>query len=267
MLPPQRQQIILDRVRKHGGVRVSDLGDEFDVSDMTIRRDLAALAEQGLVRKTHGGATVAEPAATEEPGFRAKSTRQLAEKMAIARRAAAEVAPGDAVALSAGTTTHAVAQLLVDVPGLTVVTNSIPAAEVFHTAGRSDQTVVLTGGVRTPSDALVGPTAEAALQQLHVNTTILGVHGMSRDSGLTTPNLQEAQTNRALIASGRRLVVVADHSKWDVLGISSMAPMSAVHLLITDDGSTDDQVDSVTDLVGEVVVVPVDGEADDGGAA
>lgn len=257
MLPPQRQRLILERVRTQGGVRVSDLGDELDVSDMTIRRDLAALAERGLVRKTHGGATVAEPASTEEPGFRAKSTLQQAEKLAIARAAAAQVSPGDAVAIGAGTTTHAVAQLLVDVPGLTVITNSIPAAEVFHTAGRADQTVLLTGGVRTPSDALVGPTAEAALRQLHVNTTILGVHGMGRESGLTTPNLQEAETNRALIASGRRLVVVADHTKWDVVGISSMAPMSAVDLLITDAGSVDEQVDRVVDLVGEVHRAPV----------
>lgn len=264
MLPPQRRQLILDRVRTDGGVRVSDLGTELDVSDMTIRRDLAVLAEQGLVRKTHGGATVAEPAATEEPGFLAKSQLQRSEKAAIAAAAAALVEPGDAIAISAGTTTLAVAQHLLEVPDLTVVTNSVPAAELFHTAGRSDQTILLTGGMRTPSDALVGPLAEAALRQLHVNTTILGVHGMSRDSGLTTPNLQEAQTNRALIACGRRLVVVADHTKWDVVGISSMAPMEAVDLLVTDAGSTPEQLATVRDVVAAVSVVEVNDGAETG---
>ncbi|WP_162908163.1 DeoR family transcriptional regulator, partial [Allorhizocola rhizosphaerae] len=86
MLAQQRQAAILDRVRQHGGVRVSDLVAEFGVSDMTIRRDLEALAEQGLVDKVHGGATAVRPGSTEEPGFAAKSVRHRAEKAAIAAR-------------------------------------------------------------------------------------------------------------------------------------------------------------------------------------
>src|SRR5216117_2934759 len=131
MLAQQRQAAILELVRRHGGVRVSQLVRQFGVSDMTIRRDLEALAERGLVDKVHGGATVAGPGSTEEPGFDAKSVRQRAEKAAIA----------------AGTTTAALAAHLVDVPGLTVVTNSIPVADALYHTGRSDQTVVLTGGI------------------------------------------------------------------------------------------------------------------------
>src|SRR6266480_7641444 len=142
MLAPQRQSAILDRVRRAGGVRVSELVGEFGVSDMTIRRDLEVLADRGLVRKVHGGATVLGPGATEEPGFAAKSARQQSEKAAIAARAAALVEPGTAIALSAGTTTAALAAHLVDVPGLTVVTNSIPVADALYHTGRSDQTVV-----------------------------------------------------------------------------------------------------------------------------
>src|SRR3954470_12497802 len=104
-------------VRRHGGVRVSQLVQEFGVSDMTIRRDLEALAERGLVDKVHGGATLAGPGSTEEPGFDAKSARQRAEKAAIAGCASTLVEPGTAVALSAGTTTAALAARLVDVPG------------------------------------------------------------------------------------------------------------------------------------------------------
>src|SRR3954467_12011418 len=125
MLAQQRQAAILDLVRRHGGVRVSQLVRQFGVSDMTIRRDLEALAERGLVDKVHGGATVAGPGPTEEPGFVAKSARQRREKAAIATGAAELVDPGTAVALSAGTTTAALANLLLDVAGLTVVTNSV----------------------------------------------------------------------------------------------------------------------------------------------
>jgi Transcriptional regulators of sugar metabolism len=186
MLAQQRQQAILERVRRDGGVRVADLVRELGVSDMTIRRDLEVLAERGLVEKVHGGATISGSAATREPGFAAKSVRQQAEKEAIARHAARMVRPGTAIALSAGTTTWALAHHLVDVADLTVITNSVRVADVFHRSGRPDQTVVLTGGVRTPSDALVGPVAVAAIRRLSVHTLFLGVHGMSPRAGFTT---------------------------------------------------------------------------------
>lgn len=234
MLAPQRQQAILAQVRLSGGVRVADLVAELGVSDMTIRRDLEVLAERGLVIKVHGGATAPPSGVADEPGFAAKAERQRAEKAGIAEAAAAHVNPGSAVALSAGTTTVRLAQRLVEVPGLTVVTNSIPVADVFYRSGRPDQTVVLTGGTRTPSDALVGPIAVASLRDLHVDQLFLGVHGLSVDAGLTTPNLLEAETDRALIAATRRLVVLADHTKWETLGIASIVPLSSVDLLITD---------------------------------
>ncbi|HEX8626855.1 MAG TPA: DeoR/GlpR family DNA-binding transcription regulator, partial [Catenuloplanes sp.] len=223
MLAQQRQAAILDRVRAAGGVRVSELATEYGVSDMTIRRDLEALADRGLLAKVHGGATTVVPGSAHEPGFAAKSIRQRAEKAAIAAHAATLVSPGDAIALSAGTTTAELAHRLVDVPRLTVVTNSIPVADVFYRGGRADQTVVLTGGVRTPSDALVGPVAVAAVRALHLDLLFLGVHGMSERAGYTTPNLMEADTNRALVAAAERLVVLADHTKWGTVGISSMA--------------------------------------------
>ena len=116
MLAQQRQAAILDRVRAAGGVRVSELATEYGVSDMTIRRDLESLADRGLLAKVHGGATTVSPGSAHEPGFAAKSVRQRAEKAAMAMRAAALVSPGDAIALSAGTTTAGLAQRLVDVP-------------------------------------------------------------------------------------------------------------------------------------------------------
>jgi DeoR/GlpR family transcriptional regulator of sugar metabolism len=236
MLARQRQAMIVDRVREDGAVRVADLVRDLGVSDMTVRRDLELLHERGLLEKVHGGATAVVGTALFEPGFALKASLQQSEKDAIARTAAGLVEPGMAIALSAGTTTHALAQQLVDVPQLTVVTNSIRVADVLQFSGRADQTIILTGGVRTPSEALVGPFAVTALRTVHVDLVFMGVHGMDPHTGFTCPNLLEAETDRALIEAGRRLVVVADHTKWGVIGISSIARLDQADVLITDAG-------------------------------
>jgi len=262
MLAKQRQAVILEEVRRSGGVRVSDLTRQLSVSDMTIRRDLEALAERGLLEKVHGGATAIAEHSTDEPGFEAKSYRQRREKDAIARHAASLIRPGSAIGVSAGTTTYALAPYLCEVPGITVVTNSIPVADVLYRAGRPDQTVILTGGLRTPSDALVGPFAVTAIRSLHLDLIFMGVHGMDARSGFTTPNLMEADTNRALVAAGRRLVVLADHTKWEMVGISSIANLTDADVLITDEGLAGEARDVLTTEVGELVLVEPAGRAE-----
>ncbi len=264
MLAKQRQDRILAEVRWHGGVRVSDLVDLLGVSDMTVRRDLDVLARKGLLDKVHGGASAPAPRAAEEPGFQAKSLRELAEKEAIAERAARLVRPGTAIGLSAGTTTWVLARRLCDIAHLTAVTNSIQVAEVLHQGGRPGQSVVLTGGIRTPSDALVGPLAVSALSTLHLDLVFVGTHGMDESSGFTTPNLMEAETNRALVRAARRLVVVADHTKWGVVGLSSFAGPAEADVLITDSRLSRHAQDLMAEHVDELVVVnvPDDAEAD-----
>ncbi|MHA5054519.1 DeoR/GlpR family DNA-binding transcription regulator [Streptomyces sp. SD15] len=242
LLAEQRRALILDEVRRRGGVRVNELTRKLGVSDMTVRRDLDALARQGMVEKVHGGAVPVVEASTHEPGFEAKSGLELTAKEDIARAAAELVAPGTAIALSGGTTTYALAHRLLDVPDLTVVTNSVRVADVFHAAQRvagqrqGAATVVLTGGVRTPSDSLVGPVADQAIESLHFDVLFLGVHGISVEAGLSTPNLAEAETNRRLVQSARRVVVVADHTKWGTVGLSSFAALEQVDTLVTDAG-------------------------------
>ena len=264
MLARQRQAFILDRVREDGAVRVADLVRELGVSDMTVRRDLEILDERGLLEKVHGGATSVAGTALFEPGFALKSTLQQSEKDAIADAAVGLVEPGMAIAVSAGTTTYALAQRLALVPGLTVVTNSVRVADVLHQDGRTDQTIILTGGVRTPSDALAGPFAVAALRTVHVDLVFVGVHGMDPRSGFTCPNLLEADTDRALIEAGRRLVVVADHSKWGVIGISSIARLDQADVLITDAGLSPEARAILAEAVRELIIVdpaPVHGAA------
>ncbi|MEU8530007.1 MULTISPECIES: DeoR/GlpR family DNA-binding transcription regulator [Streptomyces] len=275
LLAEQRRALILDEVRRRGGVRVNELTRRLNVSDMTVRRDLDALTRQGLVEKVHGGAVpVAEPS-THEPGFEAKSTLEPGAKEDIARAAAAMAAPGSAIALSGGTTTYTLAQHLLEVPDLTVVTNSVRVADVFHAAqppGPSGAarpgaaTVVLTGGVRTPSDALVGPVADRAIASLHFDVLFLGVHGISVEAGLSTPNLAEAETNRRLMRSARRVVVVADHTKWGTVGLSSFATLDEVDTLVTDAGlSSRTRADMAEHVPGLLVAGP-DGPVDEPGA-
>ncbi|MFE9767508.1 DeoR/GlpR family DNA-binding transcription regulator [Streptomyces sp. NPDC005808] len=269
LLAEQRRALILDEVRRRGGVRVNELTRRLGVSDMTVRRDLDALARQGVVEKVHGGAVPLVEASTHEPGFEAKSGLELTAKEDIARAAAELVAPGTAIALSGGTTTYALAQHLLDVPDLTVVTNSVRVADVFHSAQRvSGQrqgaaTVVLTGGVRTPSDSLVGPVADQAIVALHFDVLFLGVHGISVEAGLSTPNLAEAETNRRLVQSARRVVVVADHTKWGTVGLSSFAALEQVDTLVTDAGLPADAREEISEHLRRVVVAGEPGDGTD----
>ncbi|MFH8727118.1 DeoR/GlpR family DNA-binding transcription regulator [Streptomyces termitum] len=260
LLAEQRRALILDEVRRRGGVRVNELTRRLGVSDMTIRRDLDALARQGLVAKVHGGAVPVSEPSTHEPGFEAKSVLEPGAKDGIARAAAELVRPGSAVALSGGTTTYALARRLLDVPDLTVVTNSVRVADVFHEArpaagdARRAPVVVLTGGVRTPSDALVGPVADRAIRSLHFDLLFLGVHGLSVEAGLSTPNLAEAETNQCLIRSARRVVVVADHTKWGTVGLSSFGTLAEVDTWVTDGGmSVEARAEAVEHVPGLVV--------------
>src|SRR6201992_4231103 len=151
MLARHRQSLILQAVRSDGSARVSDLTQRLGVSDMTIRRDLEVLARDGLVEKVHGGAVLPGSPASHEPGFEAKLVLERPEKTAIARAAASMVTPGTAIAIAGGTTTFELAQCLLDVPGLTIVTNSLRVAGLYGPPrGPEAGAVVLTGGMRTP---------------------------------------------------------------------------------------------------------------------
>ncbi|WP_115787790.1 DeoR/GlpR family DNA-binding transcription regulator [Arthrobacter silvisoli] len=239
MLQAARHTAIVDAVQRERVVRVTDLAQALGVSAMTVRRDIESLEEAGLVERIHGGAKLPGDARTHEPGFEQKSTQAITEKQAIAHEAAKLVKEGSAIGLSAGTTTYELAKLLLDGPRITVVTNSIRIAELFHHdpgTGRRGTSVIVTGGERTPSDALVGPIATSALKQLHLDTLFLGVHGMDAQAGFTTPNLQEAETNKAFMASARNVVVLADNSKWGTVGIASIAGLEDADELITDPG-------------------------------
>jgi DeoR/GlpR family transcriptional regulator of sugar metabolism len=255
-LAQQRHDQIVNEVGVRGAARVADLADLLGVSDMTVRRDLEILHEAGRVVKVHGGATSVASHVRDEPGFVVKSMRNVDEKVHIARAAAPRVVPGGTVGLTAGTTTWRLAAELTSVADLTVVTNSLQVVDVFTAHPRPDRTVILTGGVRTPSDALVGSIAVAALRTLHVDTLFAGVHGVSARTGCTTPNLLESDTNRAFVRAARQTIVLADHTKWDVTALSSFADLDEIDVFMTDDGIDPHAAEVLSSHIASVVIVP-----------
>lgn len=256
-LAASRRVEIVRLLESTGAARVTDLAERFDVSEMTIRRDLDDLDRRGLARKVHGGA-LPTGGTTEDPGFERKSRLAMAEKRAIAQAAAQMVEPGMSVILSAGTTTWYLGGLLREVPALTVVTNSANIARQVHEPATSGQHVVLTGGTfRTPSDALVGELAVAALRQVHADLTFLGVHGLDLERGLTTPTLAEAEVDRLMLLQSHRCVVLADHTKPGVVGFAHIAGLSDVDVLICGDRLDEAWRAPLAEAVGALRLVAV----------
>ena len=252
-LARQRHETILGEISSRGAVRVTELASLLGVSDMTVRRDLDLLDEAGLLEKVHGGATARANRRADEPGFEIKSLRNTNEKVAIASAAASLVTPGTAIGIGAGTTTWQFASHLTDVENLIVVTNSIRVADLFNQSPRNDRTVILTGGIRTPSDALVGPVADQSLRTLHLDTVFMGAHGVSQRAGFTSPNLVEAETNRTFVSAAQQLVVLADHTKWDLTALSSFAALHEADIFVTDRNISDSARTIIEERVRRIV--------------
>jgi DeoR/GlpR family transcriptional regulator of sugar metabolism len=254
MLADERRRAILASLQSGGAVRVSDLAAALSVSEMTVRRDLDALDSQDLLHKVHGGA-VTRHHRGEEPKSSEKARHMRAEKVAIAETAAAFVGDGMTIAIGAGTTTTELARALRSRSSITVITNSISVFEVLTASGSDGgPAAYLSGGARTPSDALVGPIADSCLASFRVDATFLGVHGFDVHAGLTSPNIAEAQTNRTLIEIAARLVVLADHTKYGEVGANVFARLDQVHTLVVDDGLDPGECLTLEGRVGELVL-------------
>lgn len=253
MLTEERRRSIVEELERAGAVSVTGLARSLAVSDMTIRRDLNALAGRDLLRKVHGGAVPVRERVSSEPHFTQKRLLNQAEKQAIARAALGYVEDGGTVAFSAGTTTWGVAAALGgEHRGLRFITNSTNVALALQEGGWEQ--IVLSGGIfRTPSDALVGPFADRTIQTLNADVLFLGVHGVDPGAGLTTPNIAEAETDRLLVQASRQVVVVADHTKLGVVALARIAPLSEVDVLITDTGAPEETLREI-ELAGVRVV-------------
>lgn len=230
-----RMVAILDLVTERGSISLAELADTLGVSAATARRDLADLADQNLLLRTHGGANSIDRG--NELPVALRDTRAQEAKHAIAREMASRV-PTEryAVALSGGTTTATVARELASHTHLTVVTNSIAVAQLL--ASSAGVRVVMTGGfLRPQSLELVGALAEGTFSAVNVGIAILGVDGISAAAGVTTHDETESRTNHAMVAKAQRTVVVADGSKVGRVALAQMAPIEAISMLITDESA------------------------------
>lgn len=261
MLAAQRQGLILQEVSQRGAIRISELAEVLNVSEMTVRRDVDSLADQGLVEKVHGGATAIDTNSNSiEPPFQAKSLREQVTKDAIASVAAGYAFPGASVALMGGSTVFAIAKHLANIPRLTVLTNSLPVSDYLHSEGRSDQTVILTGGLRTPTNSFVGPIAIKILEEFNIDLAFLGAHGMDTKGGFSSPNILEAEVNRYIRSNSKKVVMVVDHTKWGELGFSTFSKLSDVDVLVTDDLISNEALEILRENIPEVVCAKVNSD-------
>lgn len=228
MLTAERRRHILAILATDERAEVADLAGRFDVSESTIRRDLESLARSGAIERTRGGAV---PALRLEPSYAQKRRSHEVEKLAIARAAARLVEPGASVLLDAGTTTLAVARALRAIRDLTIATTSLPIA--LELADRA-RVVVVGGTLRERTVALVGPLAERAIEQLHVDVAFVGTNGVAVGAGFTTPTWEEASVKARMIGAATTAVVVADGSKVGEITFARICDLDAVDLLVTD---------------------------------
>jgi DeoR family transcriptional regulator of aga operon len=250
-----RLSAILDLLAGTGQIAVGDLADSLTVSEATLRRDLALLETQDLIKRTHGGARLHEYPHELPVRYRDGQNRQA--KVRIAQACAATIARGpQAIALGGGTTTSEVARHLADRSELTIITNAINIA--MELTMRPRLRVFVTGGLmRSESYELVGAWTERFLESLNIAVAIMGVDGISADGGLTTHDAVEARTNQRMIERAQRVVVVADGSKLGQVTMAKMADVGEVDLLITAADAPADQVALLRAAGLDIRLVPV----------
>jgi DeoR/GlpR family transcriptional regulator of sugar metabolism len=253
----ERRRRILDAVLDRGMISLREAAELAGTSEVTARRDIRLLAESGMLRRTHGGAASLPAAATREPSYQEKAGQASAEKAQIALAAAQLIGDDDAVALGPGTTTLALARLLVDRRDLTVVTSSLLVCDALLEAPGVQ--VLLSGGsLRGATHALVGPLAEQSLAGLHVRTLFVSGNGLSAERGLSTPDVLTAAVDRRLAQTASTVVVLADHTKVGVEAMTPTVPTAAIDRLITDDRSDPEELRRLEAAGVAVTVCPVD---------
>jgi DeoR family transcriptional regulator, fructose operon transcriptional repressor len=254
MYAEERQQAMAELVAERGRLSVNVLAEQYDVTTETVRRDLSALERIGLVRRVHGGAVPAHSLAVIESGLGERDRSNTAQKERIARAALDQLPPaGSTVLLDAGSTTSRLASLLPRDLHLVVVTHAVPVAA--RLAGHAQiELHLLPGRVRTTTQAAVGADTVAALAGLRADVVFLGTNGLSADHGLSTPDHDEAATKRAMLASARRAVVLADASKIGTECTRRFAALDEVDLLVTDTGIEDADHRALTRAGLDVVV-------------
>jgi len=251
-----RRDRMLALLRERDFVRVADLAERFEVSEVTVRGDLDALADRGQLRRVRGGAVPRSAAPAERP-FEEAEVAAAEQKRAIARAAAQMVESGDSIVLDVGTTTTAIAQALAardDLTDVTVFTSSLTIALALEDATQR-LTVVVTGGTLRPKQhSLVEPLAGLVLGSIHVGTAFVGCNGVDPDAGITNVNLPETEIKRMILHASQRRVVCADGSKLGRVSLAHVCDLDDIDLLITDVDADPELVQSLRETGLEVVL-------------
>lgn len=241
--PAPRRDRMAASVARRGFARVADLARELEVSEVTVRTDLAALEAEGRVTRVHGGAMPRGLVAERESSLEQSRARLTRAKEAIAQAAAAEVRSGESLLLDVGSTTLAVAHALVaraDLTELVVVTNGLAVALALEPA-IPRFTVVVTGGtLRSLQHSLVNPLATTLLDDVRADLAIIGATGVHAEHGVTNVNLPEAEVKRRMVAGAARRILVADSSKVGQAHLGRVAALADIDELVTDTGIADE---------------------------
>lgn len=228
----ERRQEILERVKQAGRVGVGELSQDFGVSEVTIRADLQALADGNLLLRTHGGAI---PLSTglQYLSLNLRKEQQVQQKAHIGQAAAGLIHDGDSVFLDSSSTALAIAQCLRSHRFLTVITNGLAVAQELLDA--PGVTVVVVGGtLRRDTASLVGPDGLDLLKKYNIEKGFFGAHGISPTEGLTDVSADEAEVKRPLVALCREVIAIVDATKWGRVGLSSFATAAQINTVITD---------------------------------
>jgi DeoR family transcriptional regulator of aga operon len=248
----ERQRDLLRLFEREGRLSVVQICAQFNISEATARRDLETLTGKGHIRRVRGGAILLRHAAPEEPVLR-RSNEQEDEKERIGRTAAALIEEGETVFLGSGTTVLQAAKYL-GTRRNTVITNSLPVINLL--SEKENITLIALGGMLRYSElSFIGHITEQAVSELRADKVIMGIRAISLDHGLTNDYLPETQTDRAIFNSGRQIIIVADHTKCDVVATAYVAPVDSIDILVTDDKTDKKFIERLRKLNIEVMVV------------
>ncbi|HKW69343.1 MAG TPA: DeoR/GlpR family DNA-binding transcription regulator [Candidatus Dormibacteraeota bacterium] len=232
-------------IEQKARVSVSELSQQLSVSEVTIRKDLAVLEQEGGVLRTHGGA-IAVGRSRAELAFEVRARLHKTEKAFIGAEAARLVDDGDSIALDASSTALQIARHLKARRELTVVTNGIRVATEL--AGQPSITVLMPGGaVRWEAFSLVGKWGTVMLRQLNIQKAFVGAVGFTLEEGLTDVNAEEAEIKRAMVVTAKDVIGVFDHTKWNRLAMATFCPTDRLRIVISDDRAPADYVMAVKD--------------------
>lgn len=245
----EREAGIIDRMMTNPRITVPMLAKAFDVSEVTIRTDLAAMEEQGIIVRLRGGGMPAY-----HPSILARQGVQHDTKLRLAKAAAALIKNGDEIMLVGGTTTSMIPRFLYGKRNVRIVTNSTYLLPYART--NEGLKVIFTGGEFRPEcEAMVGPATLRELAQFHVQSAFLGADGIDPEKGVMADSVEIAEVVRTMSQQAERLILLADSSKTKRAGFAYIMPLEKIHTLITDDGIDEKTVQAIREKGVHVHIV------------